>query len=205
MADGPAKKSLSSKLLTMKFMQRQLEKETREKLEQDQVRVITEAHWVLDQESVDLPKPFQVEYEPSFLQMDADEQSSIGRVSFQQFNSGVETSAAQQDKDQQLEREIKREREGEIDDDDMAQNLGRGRYHGPTKKVKTEHAESGLSGSSGSSSTATNSGRGAADAATGKKSRTNRRQQNSKPAHQPKSSSSGSNGGDQQGFMKPKE
>jgi hypothetical protein len=38
-------------------MQRQLEKENREKLEQEQVRVITEAHWVLDQKSIDLPKP----------------------------------------------------------------------------------------------------------------------------------------------------
>lgn len=33
---------------------------------------------------------FQVDYEPSFLQMNATERSSVGRMSFQKFNSAVE-------------------------------------------------------------------------------------------------------------------
>lgn len=35
---------------------------------------------------------FQVEYEPSFLQMDVAERSSVGRVSFQKFNENVEVN-----------------------------------------------------------------------------------------------------------------
>lgn len=38
-------------------MQRQQEQETRKKLEQEQVRVVTEAHWVLDRKGEEAPKP----------------------------------------------------------------------------------------------------------------------------------------------------
>ncbi|KAF9108802.1 M-phase phosphoprotein 6 [Mortierella sp. AM989] len=142
MAEIPHKKALSGKLLTMKFMQRQQEKETREKLEKEQVRVITEAHWVLDHKGIELPKPkFQVEYEPSFLQMDCVERSSVGRVSFQKFNENVEKSASKTAGEQQLDRELKREREGEIADDEMAEELSR------AKKAKKAKSSSGSSNS----------------------------------------------------------
>ncbi|KAF9356000.1 M-phase phosphoprotein 6 [Mortierella sp. NVP85] len=199
MAEVPHKKALSGKLLTMKFMQRQLEKENREKLEQEQVRVITEAHWVLDQKSIDLPKPkFQVEYEPSFLQMESHERSNVGRVSFQQFNDAVEKSATQKDKDQQLERELKRQREGEIDDDKMAESYGR--HLNPTKKAKLT-----ASGSAEASTGAETGGLSQAGNGTGKKVKTNRRQPPSKPANQSKGLSGGNNGDQPRSFMKPKE
>ncbi|KAG9326054.1 hypothetical protein KVV02_000765 [Mortierella alpina] len=138
MAEVPHKKALSSKLLTMKFMQREQEQETRQKLEREQVRVVTEAHWVLDQKALDLPKPkFQVEYEPSFLQMDAIERTSVGRVSFQKFNTEIETTASKSASDQQLDRELKRERANEIGDDELADGLG---HSNSAKKTKTASA-----------------------------------------------------------------
>ncbi|KAF9897372.1 hypothetical protein BX616_005720, partial [Lobosporangium transversale] len=113
------------------------EKETREKLEQEQVRVITEAHWVLENK-IELPKPkFQVEYESSFLQMESTERSSIGRVSFQNFNEEVERSALKKSREQRLDRELKRERHNEIDDVDMANQLGN-----KAKKLKTSTSPS---------------------------------------------------------------
>jgi len=39
-------------------MQRQQEQETRDKLVNEQKRIVTEAHWVIDQANVDLPKPY---------------------------------------------------------------------------------------------------------------------------------------------------
>ncbi|KAF9429909.1 M-phase phosphoprotein 6 [Podila epigama] len=136
MAEAPQKKGLSSKILTMKFMQRQQEQETRQKLEKEQIRVVTEAHWVLDNATIDLPKPkFQVEYEPSFLQMDAVERSSVGRVSFQKFNQVVEKSAAETAGKQQLDRELKRERQEEVGDEEMAKELAQSNM---AKKVKTK-------------------------------------------------------------------
>ncbi|KAF9434586.1 hypothetical protein BGZ76_007757, partial [Entomortierella beljakovae] len=120
------------------FMQRQQERETREKLEQEQVRVITEAHWVIDQKNVELPKPkFQVEYEPSYLQMDVAERSSVGRKSFQKFNENVEKTATKQAGEQQLDRELKRQRNEEISDNEMAGELGRS-YKAKKEKTSPE-------------------------------------------------------------------
>ncbi|KAK3816064.1 MAG: hypothetical protein J3Q66DRAFT_191964 [Benniella sp.] len=206
MAEVPHKKALSGKLLTMKFMQRQLEKENREKLEQEQVRVITEAHWVLDQKGIDLPKPkFQVEYEPSFLQMESHEQSNVGRVSFQKFNDAVEKSATQKDKDQQLERELKRQQEGEIDDDKMAESYGR--HLNPAKKAKLTASGSAAEASTGAETFtgAETGGSSQAGNGNGKKVKTNRRQPPSKPVNPPKGPSGGNNGDQQRSFMKPKE
>ncbi|KAF9283968.1 hypothetical protein BGZ68_004969 [Mortierella alpina] len=178
MAEVPHKKALSGKLLTMKFMQREQEQETRQKLEKEQVRVVTEAHWVLDQKAVDLPKPkFQVEYEPSFLQMNATERTSVGRVSFQKFNTEVETTATKSAGDQQLDRELKRERASEIGDDELAEGLG---HSNNAKKTKT--------------------------ASTNKKPTTNRRAPLQKSNRSGTSGNDKSNGSTQQrSFMKPQE
>ncbi|CAO3571902.1 unnamed protein product [Mortierella alpina] len=114
------------------------EQATRQKLENEQCRVVTEAHWVLDQTVVDLPKPkFKVEYEPSFLQMNATERTSVGRVSFQKFNTEVETTASKTASAQQLDRELKRERASEIGDDELADGLG---HSNSAKKTKTASA-----------------------------------------------------------------
>ncbi|KAG0365032.1 hypothetical protein BC939DRAFT_501437 [Gamsiella multidivaricata] len=184
MAEIPHKKALSGKLMTMKFMQRQQERETREKLEQEQVRVISEAHWVIDQKAFDLPKPkFQVEYEPSFLQMDAAERSSVGRVSFQKFNQNVEKTAQKATGEQQLERELKRERQAEIGDDEMAEELGRGQK---PKKAKSSSSSPMPSGNRISAP---------------KEHKTNRRAPPPKKSSQPGTP----NGQQQRTFMKPKE
>ncbi|KAI1318580.1 M-phase phosphoprotein 6 [Mortierella claussenii] len=183
MTEVPHKTALSGKLLTMKFMQRQQERETREKLEQEQVRVITEAHWVLENKGVELPKPkFKIEYEPSFLQMDAAERSNIGRVSFQKFNENVEKSATKASGEQQLDRELKRERQGEIDDDEMANKLN----GGSTKKLKTKSGSSSASGS------------------TSKKPTTNRRAPPSNQSNR-RANGSGNSSSSERAFMKPKE
>ncbi|KAF9964280.1 hypothetical protein BGZ70_006682 [Mortierella alpina] len=138
MAEVPHKKALSGKLLTMKFMQREQEQETRQKLEKEQSRVVTEAHWVLDQKAVDLPKPkFKVEYEPSFLQMNATERTSVGRVSFQKFNTEIETTASKSASAQQLDRELKRERASEIGEEELADGLG---HSNGAKRSKTASA-----------------------------------------------------------------
>ncbi|GJJ68988.1 M-phase phosphoprotein 6, animal type [Entomortierella parvispora] len=149
MADNIHKKALSGKLLTMKFMQRQQEQETRKKLEQEQVRVVTEAHWVLDRKGEEAPKPkFQVEIEPSFLQMDSVERSSVGRVSFQKFNENVEKTATKVVGQQQLDRELKRERQMEVGDEEMAKELA---LSNKAKKAKTSlnSISGGGSGNSG--------------------------------------------------------
>ncbi|KAG0280449.1 M-phase phosphoprotein 6 [Linnemannia exigua] len=140
MAEIPHKTALSGKLLTMKFMQRQQEQETRDRLVSEQNRIVTEAHWVIDQANVDLPKPkFQVAYEPSFLQMNATERSSVGRMSFQKFNSVVEKSAAQAAGEQQLDRELKRQRQSEISDDEMAKEMGRSNKAKKAKEAKSSN------------------------------------------------------------------
>ncbi|KAK3847315.1 MAG: hypothetical protein J3R72DRAFT_189832 [Linnemannia gamsii] len=140
MAEIPHKTALSGKLLTMKFMQRQQEQETRDRLVSEQNRIVTEAHWVIDQATVDLPKPkFQVAYEPSFLQMNATERSSVGRMSFQKFNSVVEKSAAQAAGEQQLDRELKRQRQSEISDDEMAKEMGRSNKAKKAKEAKSSN------------------------------------------------------------------
>ncbi|KAF9103568.1 hypothetical protein BGX29_003182 [Mortierella sp. GBA35] len=144
MAEIPHKTALSGKLLTMKFMQRQQEQETRDKLVKEQNRIVTEAHWVIDQAAVDLPKPYK--------------------------------SASQSAGEQQLERELKRQRQSEISDDEMAREMGRS-----SKAKKTKDATK-LSNGGGQS----------------KKPTTNRRAP-------PKPSSSSSGGGSGGGkFMKPK-
>ncbi|KAF9126399.1 M-phase phosphoprotein 6 [Mortierella sp. 14UC] len=146
MAEIPHKTALSGKLLTMKFMQRQQEQETRDRLVSEQNRIVTEAHWVIDQANVDFPKPkFQVAYEPSFLQMNATERSSVGRMSFQKFNSVVEKSAAQAAGEQQLDRELKRQRQSEISDDEMAREMARSNK---AKKAKETKSSNGGEGSS---------------------------------------------------------
>ncbi|KAF9969353.1 Ca(2+)-dependent cysteine protease [Actinomortierella ambigua] len=126
------------------FMQRQQERETRAKLEQEKIRVVTEAHWVIDRKGVDLPKPkFRVEYEPSYLQMYSTQSSTVGRTSFQKFNTDIERAASESKKAQRLERELKRERHDELDDAEMAKVLGTDSADslgGPvpaSKKVKT--------------------------------------------------------------------
>ncbi|KAG0197453.1 hypothetical protein BGX28_009061 [Mortierella sp. GBA30] len=193
MAEVPHKKALSGKLLTMKFMQREQEQETRQKLEKEQVRVVTEAHWVLDQKVVDLPKPkFQVEYEPSFLQMNATERTSVGRVSFQKFNTDVETKASKSASDQQLDRELKREHAGEIGDDELAEGLG---HSNKAKKAKITSISNRGSGNNNN-----NSGN--------RKPTTNRRAPPQKPSSRPgtpNSSSSNTSSVQQRSFIKPQE
>ncbi|KAG0225733.1 hypothetical protein BGW41_004572 [Actinomortierella wolfii] len=109
----------------MKFMQRQQERETRAKLEQEKIRVVTEAHWVIERKGVELPKlKLRVEYEPSYLQMYSTQSSTIGRTSYQKFNKDIERSASETKKAQRLERELKRERHDELSDEKMAELLG---------------------------------------------------------------------------------
>ncbi|KAF8937962.1 hypothetical protein BGZ58_001818 [Dissophora ornata] len=71
--------------------------------------------------------------------MDAAERSNVGRVSFQKFNEVVEKTASKSAGEQQLDRELKRQKEGEIGDDEMADELG-GEQR--TKRTKTSSSSS---------------------------------------------------------------
>ncbi|KAI9248055.1 hypothetical protein BDA99DRAFT_525634 [Phascolomyces articulosus] len=82
-------KQPSNRLLSMKFMQRSIEKEQQEQLEKERKRIITESEWVLEYEDSEIQKPkIHVEYQPSFLAFN--EQVSTGRQSFNEFNKETE-------------------------------------------------------------------------------------------------------------------
>ncbi|RUP43586.1 hypothetical protein BC936DRAFT_136971 [Jimgerdemannia flammicorona] len=83
------KKNLSSKLMAMKFMKRQQERELNQKREQEQQRVITEAQWVIEYEGAEIEKPkLQVEYESSYMAFEY--KATVGRRSFGNFNPEIE-------------------------------------------------------------------------------------------------------------------
>ncbi|KAI9322749.1 hypothetical protein BX666DRAFT_655818 [Dichotomocladium elegans] len=83
-------KQPSSRLLSMKFMQRSLEKAQQEELERERKRIITEAEWVIDYETEQVQKPkIRVDYQSSYLAFNGTPMV-MGRQSFKEFNKVVE-------------------------------------------------------------------------------------------------------------------
>eukprot|EP00045_Choanoeca_perplexa_P004561 m.39138 g.39138 ORF g.39138 m.39138 type:complete len:213 (-) comp12640_c0_seq6:310-948(-) len=78
----PASGKLSKNLLALKFMQRQVEADKRQELEQQRIRHEAEAKWGQKRDSV------RIETLNSYS--DIDDQALNGRMSFQQANTAVE-------------------------------------------------------------------------------------------------------------------
>ncbi|KAG0782691.1 hypothetical protein G6F22_008993 [Rhizopus arrhizus] len=107
--DKKEPKKASNRLLSMKFMQRSLEKEVQEQLEKERKRVISEAEWVLDTKDTEIQKPkIQIECQSSYLAFTPD--STVGRRSFKNFNKETEKT------NEEIENAQRKAREEEQDD-----------------------------------------------------------------------------------------
>ncbi|XP_063053843.1 M-phase phosphoprotein 6 [Engraulis encrasicolus] len=109
---------LSKNVLRMKFMQRGLDPEARKQLEEDEKKVITEEHWLLDLPELTAHENIMV-MERSFASC---EDLIYGRISFKGFNPEVEklmaargTSEDKEDDDEQL-----RKMDTDVTDEEMA-------------------------------------------------------------------------------------
>ncbi|KAI8075177.1 hypothetical protein BC940DRAFT_5753 [Gongronella butleri] len=104
-------KKASSRLLGMKFMQRTMELEQKQQLEQEMKKIISEAEWKIDYEA----QKIRVEYQPSYLAFDTT--PTVGRMTFQRFNQPTMEEEA-------LEAEAKAQAaNGEDDEDDNDEEL----------------------------------------------------------------------------------
>ncbi|KAL1925652.1 uncharacterized protein VTP21DRAFT_535 [Calcarisporiella thermophila] len=137
--DSPHKKEFSGKLLAMKFMQRQQERELREKLEKEQRKAISEAHWVLEYEAGEIEKPkVRVEYEPSYLSCTTT--NVVGRKSFNNFNKEIEKIATDSLKEQRSARESEAEKLLTVDDKTYARRMDKmGGISNGTLRVSSPH------------------------------------------------------------------
>ncbi|KAI8079807.1 uncharacterized protein BX664DRAFT_341503 [Halteromyces radiatus] len=115
-------KKPSNRLMGMKFMQRSVEKEQQEKMEKERKRIITEAEWKIDYESTEVQKPkIRVEYQPSYLSFT--ETTQTGRQSYQKFNKSIENP--NEESEQRLKREMEKEKEGTMTDEELVKQMRR--------------------------------------------------------------------------------
>ncbi|KAJ1677672.1 hypothetical protein EV182_005675 [Spiromyces aspiralis] len=139
-ADAPAKRTLSSKIQSMKFMKRGQEKEKLEEQKRKGQQQLSEACWkvvyddsVLSNQKTTGPR---VLYESSYLAFpstvgaDADSPNAamFGRQSFQRFNPAVDRIAIETRerlKEEATERELEKIN---LSDEAMAQSLARDRH-----------------------------------------------------------------------------
>ncbi|ORX90676.1 hypothetical protein K493DRAFT_304701 [Basidiobolus meristosporus CBS 931.73] len=116
------KKELSSKLLNMKFMQRQQERELRDRLEEAEQKALAQSHWKVEYQDSSIEKPkLQVEYEPSYLSFNMT--GLVGRKSYQSFNEDIEKVAVDSEKKQRQARELAVEKSTNMDDAELAQRM----------------------------------------------------------------------------------
>ncbi|CAH1269742.1 MPHOSPH6 [Branchiostoma lanceolatum] len=116
MANDTEKPKLSKNLMQMKFMQRKQQSDDREKLEEEQQRVIDEEHWVLDIPEL---KKLESRYEviDSYVPC---EDLKYGRFSFQGFNPAIEKIAKSFEVAKEEEASEAKEKEETVSDDEMA-------------------------------------------------------------------------------------
>ncbi|XP_069758318.1 M-phase phosphoprotein 6 isoform X3 [Narcine bancroftii] len=116
---------LSKNLLKMKFMQRSLDTETRQHLEEEEKRMVCDEHWYLDLPELK-EKENRIIEEKSFVPC---EDLLFGRMSFKGFNPEIEKLVAQmysQNESEESEEDIKME--ADISDEEMARSLFRCRH-----------------------------------------------------------------------------
>eukprot|EP00833_Pecoramyces_ruminatium_P006164 jgi/Orpsp1_1/1180196/evm.model.c7180000072479.1 len=110
-------KELSGNILKMKFMQRNREQQQKEEEEKEQQRALSEAHWVLDFDSVASENETKIESETSF--MNFLEGGNIGRRSYQKFNNTIEKLAEEQMKEQKIKKIEENEKKDSVSDKEM--------------------------------------------------------------------------------------
>ncbi|XP_069758315.1 M-phase phosphoprotein 6 isoform X1 [Narcine bancroftii] len=113
---------LSKNLLKMKFMQRSLDTETRQHLEEEEKRMVCDEHWYLDLPELK-EKENRIIEEKSFVPC---EDLLFGRMSFKGFNPEIEKLVAQmysQNESEESEEDIKME--ADISDEEMARRYER--------------------------------------------------------------------------------
>ncbi|KAG2215331.1 hypothetical protein INT45_011172 [Circinella minor] len=135
MADKDKKdagKKPSNRLLSMKFMQRSLEKEQQEQLEKERKRIITESEWVLEYESDEIQKPkIRVDYQPSFLAFT--EPVNTGRQSFKEFNKKTEEAEKEAARRKEKEHQDRLDKASELEEQETLNEMQK-RVDGATKK-----------------------------------------------------------------------
>ncbi|ORX81359.1 hypothetical protein BCR32DRAFT_268303 [Anaeromyces robustus] len=110
-------KELSGNILKMKFMQRNREQQQKEEEEKEQKRALSEAHWVLDFNSISQENETKIESESSF--MNFLEGGNIGRRSYQKFNNAIEKLAEEQMKEQKVKKIEENEQKDSVSDKEM--------------------------------------------------------------------------------------
>ncbi|KAI9203483.1 uncharacterized protein BJ171DRAFT_509741 [Polychytrium aggregatum] len=116
-----AVKGLSSKILGMKFMQRQHEANIRSQLEEQRQKELKESQWTLQVSGLDtVKKPVKITQDTSYM---AFSDVAVGRKSFGTFNKEVEKLASEQIKTGKLNTAIENERRATISDEEMAIRL----------------------------------------------------------------------------------
>nr|XP_046250098.1 M-phase phosphoprotein 6 [Scatophagus argus] len=125
---------LSKNLLRMKFMQRGLDAETKKQLEDDEKRIISDEHWILDLPELTAKESLIIE-EKSFVPC---EDLKFGRISFKGFNPEVEKLMAvmnPKDEEEKEEEEVSR-MQTDVTDEEMAL-----RYESLVRSMKKKFAK----------------------------------------------------------------
>ncbi|TWW76108.1 M-phase phosphoprotein 6 [Takifugu flavidus] len=136
---------LSKNLLRMKFMQRGLDAETKQQLEEDHKRIISDEHWYLDLPELKARENLIIE-EKSFVPC---EDLIYGRMSFQGFNPEVEKlMALMNPKNKEEEEEDLRQMQTDVTDEEMALRyeslIGSIKKKFAKKRQRTSEAEEDL-------------------------------------------------------------
>ncbi|XP_072135967.1 M-phase phosphoprotein 6 isoform X2 [Mobula birostris] len=108
---------LSKNLLRMKFMQRSLDTETKQQLEEEEKKIISDEHWYLDLPELKEKENHIIE-EKSFVPC---EELLFGRMSFKGFNPEIEKLVAQMySKNENEEPEDQSKMDVDVSDEEMA-------------------------------------------------------------------------------------
>ncbi|XP_059849136.1 M-phase phosphoprotein 6 [Hypanus sabinus] len=108
---------LSKNLLRMKFMQRSLDTETKQQLEEEERKIISDEHWYLDLPELKEKENHIIE-EKSFVPC---EELLFGRMSFKGFNPEIEKLVAQMySKNENEEPEDQSKMDVDVSDEEMA-------------------------------------------------------------------------------------
>ncbi|ORX46427.1 hypothetical protein BCR36DRAFT_405704 [Piromyces finnis] len=127
-------KELSGNILKMKFMQRNREQQQKEEEEKEQQRALSEAHWVVDFDSITPENETKIESESSF--MNFLEGGNIGRRSYQKFNNTIEKLAEEQMKEQKIKKIEENEQKNSVSDKEMVDRYKKDIGVLPTNKTE---------------------------------------------------------------------
>ncbi|KAI9293347.1 hypothetical protein K502DRAFT_325377 [Neoconidiobolus thromboides FSU 785] len=118
-------KTISKNLLSMKFMQRTLQDQDRQSLDQIGSNKNKEANWVVRYKHTnDEMNKFKVSYDTSYLSYSKEEEeSNTGRQSFGNFNQKIQAITEETERKLRMERIEKLELQNSISNEEMANRM----------------------------------------------------------------------------------